>query len=441
MCKAAVAMLFGTGMNITLQLLLVPILILSWGVDLYGEWLLVYTIPAYLVIADFGVSTVSINRVQNLFKKQLISDASCAFYAALLIITLVLTICLLMAVGSVYIFETKLVEFFAGLGFDIIYLIPLLILDSFSTMYMNCLSGLFRLDGRYHVTINIQNITRVVSIMIMGVIAYLGGSPLEAVCAGLLFKLIAFVYLYLIVRGKYLMTLKYTGGLNFVYLKKLISESSSFLLLPVSNALYLNVSIMIITIVFTTQLLVVYSTIRTMTRFSSQLLGIIGKSWWSEIADFYANFDKDKLRWVFKMIFSLTLICVICGFTLLYIFGEKIYSIWLGSKVEFDSMMFIYLLIGALLAGFWSSLEVFLLATNLHNNYAKVFFMANIMHLVLGYLLSMYGFVYGLPIAGIISGSLICLYLLYDINKNILVFNPPTLITNKKKSNSGTMLP
>ena len=41
------------------QLINVPIMLHYWGVHLYGEWLLISTIPAYLLLTDFGFGNVA----------------------------------------------------------------------------------------------------------------------------------------------------------------------------------------------------------------------------------------------------------------------------------------------------------------------------------------------------------------------------------------------
>src|SRR5579862_9583979 len=44
-----------------LQLLSVPILATHWGLETYGAWLIMFTIPAYLAFADFGFAAAAGN--------------------------------------------------------------------------------------------------------------------------------------------------------------------------------------------------------------------------------------------------------------------------------------------------------------------------------------------------------------------------------------------
>ena len=45
--------------SIGLQLALVPVLATHWGMKLYGTWLMLFTIPSYLALGDFGFATAA----------------------------------------------------------------------------------------------------------------------------------------------------------------------------------------------------------------------------------------------------------------------------------------------------------------------------------------------------------------------------------------------
>ena len=52
---------FGQGVNVLIQLAGVPLFLHFWGVERYGEWLILSTIPAYLWMSDFGFASVAAN--------------------------------------------------------------------------------------------------------------------------------------------------------------------------------------------------------------------------------------------------------------------------------------------------------------------------------------------------------------------------------------------
>ena len=54
MRRGAGAQAFNQVVQIFVRLAEVPLLLGFWGLQLYGEWLMVATIPVYLAIADGG---------------------------------------------------------------------------------------------------------------------------------------------------------------------------------------------------------------------------------------------------------------------------------------------------------------------------------------------------------------------------------------------------
>src|SRR6266550_7806953 len=60
---AFVAFFFGHGIAIVGSLLLVPLYLHVWSPALYGEWLALYSVVAYLSSLDLGVQTYAVNRL------------------------------------------------------------------------------------------------------------------------------------------------------------------------------------------------------------------------------------------------------------------------------------------------------------------------------------------------------------------------------------------
>ena len=52
---------FGQIVTVIVQLAGVPILLHAWGVQLYGEWLILFAIPAYLSMTDLGFTQSAAN--------------------------------------------------------------------------------------------------------------------------------------------------------------------------------------------------------------------------------------------------------------------------------------------------------------------------------------------------------------------------------------------
>src|SRR5258706_4751956 len=66
---AFVAFFFGHGIGVVASLLLVPLYLHAWSPALYGEWLALYSVVAYLSSLDLGVQTYAVNRLTQAYAR------------------------------------------------------------------------------------------------------------------------------------------------------------------------------------------------------------------------------------------------------------------------------------------------------------------------------------------------------------------------------------
>jgi O-antigen/teichoic acid export membrane protein len=53
----------GLIVTIIIQIIQVPLYLTFWGITLYGEWLILYAIPSYLLMSDIGFGNVAANEM------------------------------------------------------------------------------------------------------------------------------------------------------------------------------------------------------------------------------------------------------------------------------------------------------------------------------------------------------------------------------------------
>ena len=56
---------FGLGVQLLVQLISVPVLTRQWGVAGYGIWLLLFSVPSLLAMADLGLTTAGANAMTD----------------------------------------------------------------------------------------------------------------------------------------------------------------------------------------------------------------------------------------------------------------------------------------------------------------------------------------------------------------------------------------
>ena len=57
----------GQLINIASRIVLVPLFLLAWGADIYGEWLLLSSMVAYLSLTEMGGQSYIVNRMTQAY--------------------------------------------------------------------------------------------------------------------------------------------------------------------------------------------------------------------------------------------------------------------------------------------------------------------------------------------------------------------------------------
>lgn len=416
--KVLYAMLFGNGATILVQLITVPILIKYWGVNVYGEWLILSTIPGYLILADLGAITFSLNKIHVHYRANKMALVKNYFKVTYCLIVISFSLVFLITITLLKLAVMYGVLSFENIGDTYIYIAGILVIDSMTNVIINFNSGLFRLLEKYHKTVYIQSFVRLIGALLLITFAVLDYSIVECVILVCTFKVLFLTMIFFYFSKVNVLDFMSSKLRLRINIPMILKRSTSLMLLPISNIVYLNLSIVIIAALTDPRTLVIYNSTRTMTRFATQFIGIFGKSWWSEITQTSSSLDNTRIiyRKILRNSIIASLFVVIFGL----LFGEVVFNVWLDNEIEFSFNLFVFLLLGSVLAGMWTSLEVMQLARNKFREYSIIFFVLTILKMLTGFILTMYIGVIGMPIATFVV-SIYIVYWVHNKNKNLMM--------------------
>src|ERR1700744_5777595 len=84
------------------QVVSVPVFLSHWGVHLYGEWILLNTIPGYLGLSDVGFGSVAGNEMTMLAAAQKYDEALVVFQSVWVLTTAITSLLGLLLLGLVW---------------------------------------------------------------------------------------------------------------------------------------------------------------------------------------------------------------------------------------------------------------------------------------------------------------------------------------------------
>lgn len=372
--QSGIALLLGNLGMIALQLATVPILLAAWGTQLFGEWLIISTVLGYVTLSDLSVTAVAHNRIDAAMGAGDARGATATFRSSLLLLALfTLLICGAFLLFALTQREGLLALFSLMPAREASWTFLVLLLDGALMIAFAHCANLLRSVRRNPETQYRLSVSRLLGLAAIPASALAGASPLVAALAMLATHAVNFGFL--LVRLRRIITWLVPGiGVDFSEARTLVRLASSFLLLPISSIVYLQLSIFLIAAWAGPQVVALFVSLRTLTRMITQFVPMIGTAVWSEIAHSAGREDRAAIGSMARLVLIVApaaTVILVAGYLVL---GEWFFGWWTHHAFVFDRQLFGWLLANAAVLGLSSSFEVFLLSTNRHNAYAIVFF-------------------------------------------------------------------
>jgi O-antigen/teichoic acid export membrane protein len=366
----------------------VSILASTWGLHLYGEWLILAAVPTYLSFSDVGFFAAATNDMVMAVARGHRDDALVVFRAIssavgglFVVLALALPV-IAAAVPITSLLNLSIIdEFTAG------WILVALGLDTLLTAYAGLLYGGFACEGRYgEAGFVLAAITLAEFCGLAGVVV-LGGGPGLAATAMFAARFLGTVAMYVLMRRHApWLSLGRTPAVRRE-LRRLLTPALASGAFPAALALNVQGMVILVGVAVSPAAAAIFSTLRTMSRAVIQVLASIYSVIAPEISRAYAEDDQALLRSIHRRgcqaaVWLAGLIVVV-----LAAFGGSIVSVWTGGKVTTHGLLLYLFLAVAAVDSLWFTSLAILFATNRHQRMAVYYTIASIVNLLLAYLL------------------------------------------------------
>ncbi len=364
--KNMVASLFGVGINLLNQIVLVPFYIIYWGNELYSDWIVISSLTAIFSMSDVGLNNVIQNRFSIKYSEGNIKECNSLLSCNFFIVTVTFALFLLLAL--VYLFFVDITESMgirvlnqrdAGLVF------VLLLAKVFISMYSGIQNAIYRATHHADRAIYFDQITFFIVVILTFVFV------ITKVNVVLLCITICLPYIVL-VAIKYFDSRKYFNHqisllhFNWPLVREMIIPSATFMSFPLGNSIILQGFTLVVNKFFGADEVVLYNTSRTMCNFIKTLLGTIQSSVWPEYSIAYGQKNFNRMRSLHKKSLHVSVFFSIIIGLFIILFGPFIYDLWLHGEVSFNYPLMTGFVIALIIESAWISSSVTVMATNNH---------------------------------------------------------------------------
>lgn len=379
---------FGKALSVVIQLVSVPVLLHHWGAAVYGEWILLSTVPTYFAMSDIGFGNVAGNEMTMLVAAEKSEEALDVFQSVSLFITgLSVLICMLFSIGVWYLPVDKWLHIRAISRSDTRMILLLLGVSALLTLQEGLFWGCFRCVGKYSLGTMAKSAVLAGSFLGLLVAASCGASPLQVAMVIVVINACGTVGLWALLRMQAEWLRYGRSHARWHTIQRLFWPAASYMSFPVSNLLNVQGTLIVIGNTFGPVGAVTFSTARTISRSVLQALALINASVWPEISAAFGAGRLALVRRIHRTSCQVSIVVCVGTTMLVAIFGNRLWDAWTLGRVPTDPLLLKILLLQMLLGAFWYTSSIVPVAINRHEELARKILLATAGTLVLSWAL------------------------------------------------------
>ncbi len=371
-----------------IQFVSVPVFLHFWGPKLYGEWLVLSAMPIYLGLTDFGFGSVAATEMTMQVARGEKASALSVFQSTWLLTTGVsLAIAFSVALGLWVLPVERWVHVSLLPRGQVVGILCALCIYILLDLQWTLIVAGFRCDGNYALGTLLGTVTRVTTSASSLVAVALHATPFKVALTLVTVRMLGNIVCQYVLRYKSPWLRYGFGSARIGVVRKLVGPAIAYMAFPAGNAFSLQGMTIVVGLALGPIAVVVFSTVRTLTRLVYQVVAMISDSVWTEMAVAFGAGNKLLARNIHRCACQASLGLSLLAILFLSLLGPSIYIRWTHSRVSMDLGLFHVLLIEVLANAFWFTSSVVPIACNRHERQAVTYLLSTALSLPLAYLL------------------------------------------------------
>ncbi len=381
--------------TVGVQVALVPVLLLAWGTERYGVWLVLSAIPTYLTFCDLGFTYIAKNEMtirvaegdrhgalvtyQSVFMLLIVATAVVGALAVAAIFGV--RFGSIFALGDVSEVEAKLVLF-------------ILVIYVLYHQYFMLLSAAARSVGRPAAEVYWMATGKLAFGLAAGAAAWSGRDLAGAAAAGLVATvLLVTAYHLWLGRVAPWLSLGWTHS-SRKEIARLLNPSVSYMFVSIAWAMIIQGPVVVLGLIAQPAAVVVFSTSRTLVRLGTSVASMLNNAVWVEYSRLYGLKNYALFGRIFLRVLALILAGVLVFVPVTIFVGNMVLTFWTKGEVTVEQPFFTLLVLSVAAEIVWTTLFVPLAAINRHITISYMFAVLSIVGVAGCYVL---GVSYALP--------------------------------------------
>ncbi len=394
-----------------IQLVQVPVFLHFWSVPLYGEWMIVSSIPAYLSFSNAGFGNVAGNEMTMLVAREDRQSALRVFQSCWWLICILCVGTIILLSGVLYTLPAARLLKLTNLGeadtkWIIFYLGVSVLLGQLEAL----LQSAYRSIGRYAFGSLLKSSLSLFAFACMIVSVALGTGARATALVYAAANVACTLFLSILVRRDIPWIRFGWQHASFAEIRKLARPAIAFMGFPLGNALNLQGTLLAVSYALGPTEVVVFGTARTVSRVAIQMVQMVNSTFEPEMSIAYGAGNLELTRSLLRRACQLALLSALVIVAIMLTFGPWFLTHWTGGHVPPSRPLLAILLLVVVFYALWSTSATLMTSTNQHQRLASYYLFGTALACGLCYVFArLYG-LYGAAASLLISELVMNLY-------------------------------
>jgi O-antigen/teichoic acid export membrane protein len=436
-----------------IQLVQVPVFLHFWSVPLYGEWMVVNSVPAYLSFSNVGFGSVAGNEMTMMVARNDREGALRVFQSCWWLISIICVGSVVILSGALYYLPAARLLKLTTLGeSDTKWIIFYLGVSVLLGQLEQLLQSAYRSIGRYPFGSFIKSVLSLLAFACMIVSVALGTGARATALVFAAANIACTIFLCILVRRD-IPWIRYGWQYaSFAEIRKLARPAIAFMGFPLGNALNLQGTLLAVSYALGPTEVVIFGTARTVSRVAIQMVQMVNSTFEPEMSIAFGAGNYELTRSLLRRACQLALLSAIVIVAIMMTFGPWFLTHWTGGHVPPSRPLLAILLLVVIFYALWSTSATLMTSTNQHQRLASYYILGTGLACILCYVFAraygLYGAAASLLIAEFVMNLYVvpaCLRIAHDTLPAFLAsmlhipseLNPASILARVRRSKPG----
>lgn len=394
-----------------IQLVQVPVFLHFWAVPVYGEWMILNSIPSYLSFSNIGFGSVAGNEMTMMVAREDRQGALRVFQSCWWFIAMICSaVIALLSIVLYYIPAARLLKIHNINPSDAKWIIFYLGVSVMLGQFEQLLQSAYRCIGRYPYGSFIKSIFSLSAFTCMILAVVFHADP----------RITALVFACANVTGTIILCILVQRDIpwieygwkhaSFAEIRALARPAIAFMGFPIGNALNLQGTLLAVGYALGPTAVVVFGTARTVSRVALQMVQMVNTTFEPEMSIAYGARNYSLVRSLLRRACQLALVVALVIVIGMMTVGPWFLHHWTGGHVPPSRVLLDILLLVVVLYALWSTSSVLMTSTNQHQRLATYYVIGTSLACTLCYFLARAFGLYGAAASLLVSEIVMNLY-------------------------------